>query len=90
VDNSIILLLLSLACGFVWTAGAVLQWQNIRRQEKLLARMGRLYGRRPRAAARAAQPAALVPEPAALAAEPAAAEAASENLRSDERWSVTW
>jgi hypothetical protein len=42
--------LLLLLTGFLWFAGAVLHWHNIRRQERLLARMRRLSVRRARVA----------------------------------------
>jgi hypothetical protein len=47
VTMGVILLLVT---GFLWVAGAILHWHNIRRQEKLLARMQRMSVRRaPRA-----------------------------------------
>jgi hypothetical protein len=67
--------LLLLLTGFLWFAGAVLHWHNIRRQERLLLRMRRISARRRPAARRAA----------AARAEPAVV---GESLRPAERWSV--
>jgi hypothetical protein len=41
MDMTMGIVLLALT-GFLWLAGAILHWHNIRRQEKLLARMRRM------------------------------------------------
>jgi hypothetical protein len=42
VDNTLILVLMVMLAGAVWTLGAFLQWSNIRRQERLVAGLRRL------------------------------------------------
>jgi hypothetical protein len=39
-------MLMLLLTGFLWLAGAILHWHNIRRQERLLGRMRRMSARR--------------------------------------------
>jgi hypothetical protein len=73
VELTMGVMLLSLT-GFLWVAGAILQWHNIRRQEKLIARLMRRSGRR-------------APE-AEPAEEPVEAEMVGEYLRPAKRWTV--
>jgi hypothetical protein len=70
-------LVIVLLAGWLWLMGAVLQWHNIRRQEKLIARLRRLSPRR---------------VPAAPAAEEVVGRPESqpvgEDLRPANRWTV--
>lgn len=50
MDEMTIGMALAAFAGTVWMLGAVLQWYNIRRQERLVARMTRLAVGRPRLA----------------------------------------
>jgi len=44
-----------MAAGLLWVTGSLLQWSNLRRQDRLLARLRRMAGRRvPRRFAREA------------------------------------
>ncbi len=69
---------IALLTGVLWVMGAVLHWHNIRRQEKLIARLRRMPARRaPRRA-----------EPAEAVALPERPDGLDESLRRSKRWTV--
>ncbi len=67
--------ILLLVTGFLWVVGAILHWHNIKRQERLLARMQRI-ARVP------------VPEPPDAEAPAAGVLWGGEALRPARRWTV--
>jgi hypothetical protein len=72
MDNVMTGVVVLLLAGLLWVTGAVLHWHNLKRQEKLIARLRRMALRRPY-------------RPAEPAAAPAAAD---EHLRPAKRWTV--
>lgn len=75
MDNIAWGVVLVLLTGVLWVTGALLQWSNIRRQERLVARLRRLSPRR--------KVKAPAPAEAAIPAEPVV-----ECLRPANRWTV--
>jgi hypothetical protein len=74
MDNLTLGVILLLLTGFLWVTGAMLQWHNIHRQERIIARLRRLaLRRRPR------------PKAVGVAAGP---ERPEEYLRPKKRWRV--
>jgi hypothetical protein len=74
MDSIALGVMVALLTGALWVAGAVLQWSNIRRQERLVARLWRLSVRRKRKG------------PADAA--PVLAQAPPESLQPANRWTV--
>jgi hypothetical protein len=80
MDNMTLSLLIVLLTGLIWLAGAVLHWDSIRHQEKLVTRLRRMAVCRPVPSPPLATVAA--PEP------PKAAGPLVEYLRPARRWTV--
>jgi hypothetical protein len=76
MGNTLVTILLVMLAGVVWAAGAMLQWGNLQRQERLVALLWLMYLRQ--------RPAEAEEEPTTVAL---GGEPLGERLRVAKRWS---